>query len=371
MIFFTNNFLFFGVYAGLLLMMFASFNRGHSTTSKILFILLIFTLTVRLSEFALYRTEYLPPHFFFISIPFTLLTAPAFYLYIQNAFFGSRIKVTAILHLLPFFISLVLLFPFYMLDEASKINYVDLLKDHGRLSGHHIAYLILGAIQFATYSVLVLTTIKRYIKTFVLVRSDEKLEVVKWTTSFLFGVIVYLCVYFVAYLALLSDSSLFVVLELVLYISLCILIQLLLLYYIHTGFKTFKQLKINKPKYYSSNIQGMDFEPFMEKLRKTMEEKELYLDSDLRISKLADVLNMPSPHVSQIINEGGNTTFYDFVNEYRINKAKELLKSEKYRNYTLLAIAMDAGFSNKSTFNRAFKRHTQMTPSQYIKRLNN
>ena len=60
-------------------------------------------------------------------------------------------------------------------------------------------------------------------------------------------------------------------------------------------------------------------------------------------------------------------SFYDFVNEYRVKEASKRLLDPAYREYTILAIALDAGFHSKTSFNRMFKKVTGLTPSQYIK----
>jgi AraC-like DNA-binding protein len=58
-------------------------------------------------------------------------------------------------------------------------------------------------------------------------------------------------------------------------------------------------------------------------------------------------------------------SFSDYINQQRIEKVKKLLKSEDQKKYTLLAIAENAGFSSKSSFNAVFKKMTGLTPTQY------
>jgi len=65
-----------------------------------------------------------------------------------------------------------------------------------------------------------------------------------------------------------------------------------------------------------------------------------------------------------LINEHFNMTFHQFVNSYRIKEAQELLKSEEERN--IIDIAYEVGYNNKVSFNKAFKKNTDLTPSQYL-----
>jgi AraC-like DNA-binding protein len=60
--------------------------------------------------------------------------------------------------------------------------------------------------------------------------------------------------------------------------------------------------------------------------------------------------------------------FYDYINSFRVQKAKELLKSPKYKDQTILSLAFEAGFNSKTTFNTVFKKATGLTPSQFAKK---
>ncbi|PLX33241.1 MAG: hypothetical protein C0600_00830 [Ignavibacteria bacterium] len=93
---------------------------------------------------------------------------------------------------------------------------------------------------------------------------------------------------------------------------------------------------------------------------------ELYRQSDLSIQDLASMLEVPPNHLSQVINQREQKNFYDFVNSYRIQAFKRQIEDRKNRQFTLLSIAYDCGFSSKSSFNRCFKNDTGQTPSQFV-----
>ncbi|EMR02823.1 helix-turn-helix domain-containing protein [Cesiribacter andamanensis] len=101
------------------------------------------------------------------------------------------------------------------------------------------------------------------------------------------------------------------------------------------------------------------------RIRQAMEADKLYLDPELDLIKLSQHLGLPRYQVSAVLNGVIRQKFYDFVNDYRVTAFKELAVSPAYGHYTLLALAHEAGFNSKSTFNAVFKKTTGQTPSQY------
>jgi AraC-like DNA-binding protein len=97
-----------------------------------------------------------------------------------------------------------------------------------------------------------------------------------------------------------------------------------------------------------------------------MKKQRPYLNPKLALQDLADMMNVNLHTLSWIINDGYNKNFFDFVNDYRIEEFKRLAATEQYKNYTFLAIAMEVGFSSKTTFNRAFKKYTGKTPREFF-----
>ncbi len=100
-------------------------------------------------------------------------------------------------------------------------------------------------------------------------------------------------------------------------------------------------------------------------LKQLMDSGKPYLNSDLTLNQLADQLNVSPHNLSEVINTRFHCNFFDFINAYRIEKVKQDLKDTNKKHLKVLAIAMDAGFNSKSTFNIIFKKQTHMTPSQY------
>jgi len=121
-------------------------------------------------------------------------------------------------------------------------------------------------------------------------------------------------------------------------------------------------------KYKTSPLDASRLELGKQALLQWMETERPYLNSNLKITDLAQQLNMPSHHLSQVLNEAIQLNFNDFINTYRISEAQRRLKDERYRHLSIEALGMDCGFANKTTFNRAFKKIAGTTPGEFLKK---
>lgn len=103
----------------------------------------------------------------------------------------------------------------------------------------------------------------------------------------------------------------------------------------------------------------------LEKARSLTTKNQLYLDPELSLPSLARHLNAPIYLVSKALNRQGGLTFYDFINDFRVEAAKANLQDLSSSHKSILAIAEDSGFKSKSVFNEIFKKRTGMTPSDF------
>jgi AraC-like DNA-binding protein len=118
-------------------------------------------------------------------------------------------------------------------------------------------------------------------------------------------------------------------------------------------------------KYSKSGLRENQAEDYLKKLISFVENNKPYLDRDLTIHQLSNTTRIPRHHITQVLNEKYKRNFFTFINEYRVKEVIERFSDPKYNNFTILAIAFDAGFNSKTTFNSIFKSQTGMTPSQY------
>ncbi len=119
------------------------------------------------------------------------------------------------------------------------------------------------------------------------------------------------------------------------------------------------------PKYEYSGLSESDIAPLKNKLVNYLKQEKPYTDSDLKLKNLADHLGIPSYQLSQIINTELQQNFYDLINSLRISEATHILIDPSKQHFRIIDIAYEVGFNSKSTFNTAFKKYTQLTPTQY------
>ena len=120
-----------------------------------------------------------------------------------------------------------------------------------------------------------------------------------------------------------------------------------------------------KTKYGNNRLPDFARESIVVELQRHMQAARPWLKIDLTLGELAAGINVSPHHLSQIINSEFGKSFAGFINEYRVGEACQLLAGDNDRS--VLEIALDSGFSSKSSFNATFKKHTGMTPSEYRK----
>jgi len=143
------------------------------------------------------------------------------------------------------------------------------------------------------------------------------------------------------------------------------------------GFFIFKQPQIFDGEFYTqlfledknrhNSLEQSMLNELFENLTNYMEKKKPYVDNDLRLVQLADQLGFSTHLLSKVINEKSGMNFNQFINEYRLRDAAELLIHEK--NLTVSTVYFNVGFNNKATFYSAFKRKHHCTPVEYRKEL--
>ncbi|MBL7803301.1 MAG: AraC family transcriptional regulator [Saprospiraceae bacterium] len=103
-----------------------------------------------------------------------------------------------------------------------------------------------------------------------------------------------------------------------------------------------------------------------EKLAAFMSERRPWLDPDLTLSELAAQTGMNVSQLSYLVNAGFDKNFNDFINAYRVEAVKEKMNDPDAAHLSLLGVAFECGFNSKATFNRAFKKATGQSPSEYL-----
>ena len=105
----------------------------------------------------------------------------------------------------------------------------------------------------------------------------------------------------------------------------------------------------------------------IQNIRKLVESQELYRKSDLKVSDIATMLGTNSRYISDCINSCEGCTFSNFINRYRINYVQEIMRHHPERKIS--TVYMEAGFSNETSFFRTFKALTDMTPKEWMEKI--
>ncbi len=125
--------------------------------------------------------------------------------------------------------------------------------------------------------------------------------------------------------------------------------------------------RFNLEKYEHSCLDRHSSKVLFEKIQKLFTEDHIFLEPNVSLKTILEKLGIGTREVSQAINENEQQNFYEFVNQFRIEKAKMLLTNLKYRQEKIATVAFDSGFGTVTAFNVAFKKNTGITPSAYRK----
>jgi len=118
-------------------------------------------------------------------------------------------------------------------------------------------------------------------------------------------------------------------------------------------------------KYARSSLSEEDKVEILRKLTESMEREKYYRNNLVSQSQVSRKLLIPAHHISQVINEKLNQSFFEFIAMYRIKDAEQMLSNRDYNHLTVEDIAETVGYISKSAFNKTFKKITGKTPSEY------
>ncbi len=122
------------------------------------------------------------------------------------------------------------------------------------------------------------------------------------------------------------------------------------------------------PSYSKSGLKEEVAIEAHKKLIDFMNSQKPYLDPKLTLGGLSDMMKLSPNHLSQIINQYEKMNFRDFVNKYRVIEFE--MRAKQNSGYSIIALAFDAGFNSKSSFNISYKKFRDITPSEYMSGIN-
>lgn len=320
-----------------------------------------------------------------LHITFPLIHYPLFYLYVNTMVNKiEKIRILNFLHFIPFTVFLVIYVIFSNGNLLYSYNF-SLSNTPPRLVHFNLIINLISGLIYLSLCLKQLSKFNKRIKDFY--SNIDKINL-KWLTH----LIAWLCfilitgIIYIIIAKWLQVKPLNYSIDIFIYSSITVFIFFIGFYSLKkthlfnskripynadTGIiKSIKKNEKNS-KYEIYGLKKNEAAELKDKLLLYVEEKKPYLDCNLSLAQLAESLGFYKHYLTQVLNDELNQNFFDFINNYRVEEVKRLMSDINYENYTLLAIALEAGFNSKSSFNRIFKEFTRFTPSQYKKNMEN
>ena len=342
--------------------------RRSRTENSYLFFIIV-TLIWYLAEFLAVRNRFDIglPTFYGTRYGSWFLLGPLTYFYFKSITDRSwRFSRTNMLQLLPFIVSAIVL-PLFFKEAISnrQVDYGMLsVFDHREKIISPIQYLysyifIVQFIHLGFYVLKNLNLVKKYEVGLTSEYANIDLKV-KWLKIFniLFLFILGFSAVFL-YVLLVTDvyrRSL----DYIYVLPMGILFYLISYYLMGTEWKSIDE-KISK--YAGSSLDIENVPLYRERLDCLINEEKIYLKNDIRLADLAKMLDLKTYHLSQLINQFYGVSFFDFINGFRVEEAKNIIQQDP--EFSLLEAAYQSGFNNKTSFINAFKKFEKVTPSKY------
>lgn len=117
-------------------------------------------------------------------------------------------------------------------------------------------------------------------------------------------------------------------------------------------------------KYKNSNLSQALAQEYLARIKQEVRKNKLFLEPDLTLQRISEITNLHPRVISETINRCERQNFAQFINRYRVDEAKKLLKDTQ-ANYKIIAVAYNCGFNSLSSFNLTFKKMTSYTPTEF------
>ncbi|MEQ3654231.1 MAG: helix-turn-helix domain-containing protein [Dokdonia sp.] len=259
-----------------------------------------------------------------------------------------RLHIKDLIHLLPVLIVNIHMLDILLLPDKERMAF---FYDQEQFLNRIMIYNYLRAAHQIFYGALLVYGIKRSINT---TEINDRFYLIGITIIYTFTTIV------ITLLTLFANSWY----DFAWYYLVCTSFVGLIGYVLYVDPKFFKAIKA---KYQHSSFTQDNMQQLAYDLEQLMQNKALFLDNNLTVDEVAQVLGVKSHQISQTLSSFTRENFNDYINKYRIDHAKRLLKSKAHAPYKIEAIALESGFNNKVTFYSAFRKFTNTTPSKYRK----
>lgn len=368
-------------------------HKNHLAKVFMVGLVLIVTFQAILNAFDTREFFLAYPHLSKISWLIPSLFGPLVYLFtVKLCSHPSVFKKNDLLHFLPFIVYLIILLPWYLQSAEVKRSY---LNDFELASQDDFGFINQFSLLLTlVYLVLTLRFLRKFRKEIKETFSEISQKRVEWMRTFAYAVLVVLIISTLGFyghkwnipvLDAIYHYNYFLMVLLVYWIAYKALLQpvifdisildedlrpIPIIPLVSENTPSMQSIPDNR-KYSRSGLDDEQAELVYKRLVDCMKKDKPYLDPEINIYQLAQLMNVKKHHLSQVINEKAGINFFDFINEFRVEETKRNMGDVSRKNLTLLGIALESGFNSKATFNTAFKKFTGQTPSDFQKSLKN
>ncbi len=328
---------------------------------------------------SLFKNDYIEPslHFEVFRMASSLLIVPLLYLYTKAVCYSDfKLKPKHLWLSMPFLISNLVFIPRFYLSSVDNINFI---YEHFKQMFEIRFFYMLRELQYIFYLLAILNVLKKYKAIYIENYTDLSNSSYRWLLQMTGVLFVSHCLLVLKFLPEYVGNPLMIHWLNVMIAVCAILISSWFVLKALRNPELFKgvdssmialneELKVkpvNSSRALLDTRKSAEMELQINRIKKYVLENELYLDPSLTIQELSRQIVMPVRDLSLLINRHSNQHFFDFINEFRIEKAKQLIKDPSNRQLTILEILYQVGFNSKSSFNTAFKKFTGQTPTEY------
>jgi AraC-like DNA-binding protein len=300
--------------------------------------------------------------------PFIFLIGPLLLFYVREFTSTKYFELKDTLHFFPFFGFFVFLVPIWM--HGINSSYSLFLMNNASLITNILWFV--AFIQFGYYWIRILRMIHRHRMNLETEFSAIEGKSLSWIKGFLHIFGLFFVILPVTLIIILHTDNYTFIDK-----TICLALSYIIFVLGYNGLSkevvfsnvNEEKLPIEKKEEQAEKISTVKDPEEIKRMLLFIAEKKPFLDENLTLTRLAEQLGMTRNQLSSIINNDLASSFYDFINKYRIEEVKKLIADPKNKNFTILSLAFEAGFSSKSTFNNIFKKVTGTTPSKYRENL--
>lgn len=378
---FLTGFIFIGVFQGLVLSFFFIFKPSPNRKANRFQGLFLLSLTLCIIEQLLNMTGYIVK-----VLPLTnstealnLVIGPFLYLFVKRSIDPSDTKKEWIHYILPLLYFIYLCFDLIQTNEFKYNSYVNsyhpdwpLLDVKSTISNDPLAiksYLnLITAIQvvfYITISMLKIVRKANFSGKSIFSTEDEILKLLRNMILHLSAIILIFIVVKLAFEADLGDYFIGI------YVCFFAFLTSFRVMSDSTYFdRTTSFMDISINKYQKSSLTESDKQRILQNIKLELETNKYYSENLASLSELAKKIGASPHHVSQVINEKLNKSFYELLAYHRVDEAKKILARDKSNKITIEELSEMVGYNSKTAFNNSFKKISGKTPSEFRKILN-